>query len=68
MNKVKNQLKQLDEAQLKTEIEKLRRELFTFKLAAISSPPKDYMQFRRMKKNVACALTYLQQKKQLQAK
>lgn len=67
MNKVKNQLKQLDETQLKTEIEKLRREMFTFKLAAISSPPKDYMQFRRMKKNVACALTYLRQK-QLQAK
>ncbi len=67
MDKVKSQLKQFDDTQLKAEIEKLRRELFTFKLAAISSPPKDYMQFRRTKKNVARALTYLRQK-QLQAK
>ncbi len=67
MNKVKNQLKQLDETQLKAETDKLRRELFTLKLAVISSPPKDYMQFHRIKKNIARALTYLRQK-QLQAK
>jgi len=67
MDKVKNLLKQLDETQLKAETDKLRRELFTLKLAVISSPPKDYMQFHRIKKNIARALTYLRQK-QLQAK
>jgi len=62
MNKIKNQLKQLDEKQLAVEADKLRRDLFTLQLASISSPPKDYKQFRRLKKNIARALTYKQQK------
>ena len=67
MDKIKNQLKQLDVPQLAVEIEKLRRELFTLRLATISSPIKDYKQFRKIKKNIARAQTYAQQK-QLQGK
>jgi ribosomal protein L29 len=62
MNKLKNQLKQLDAAQLSVEVEKLRRELFSLRLAVITSPAKDYKQPRRMRKNIARGLTYLQQK------
>lgn len=62
MNKVKDLLKQLDAVQLRAEIDKLQRELFSLKLAVIKSPPKDYKQFRRMQKNIARGLTYLQQK------
>jgi ribosomal protein L29 len=67
MDKIKNQLKQLDAPQLAVEIEKLRRELFTLRLATISSPIKDYKQFRKIKKNIARAQTYARQK-QLQGK
>ena len=62
MNKVKNLLKQLDAGQLSAELEKMRRELFSLKLAVVTSPAKDYKQFRRMRKNIARGLTYLQQK------
>lgn len=62
MNKLKNQFKQLDAAQLIVEVEKLRRELFSLRLAVITSPAKDYKQSRRMRKNIARGLTYLQQK------
>lgn len=67
MDKIKNQLKQLDATQLAVEVEKLRRELFTLRLATISSPIKDYRQFRKIKKNIARAQTYARQK-QLQGK
>ena len=67
MDKIKNQLKQLDVPQLAVEIERLRRELFTLRLATISSPIKDYKQFRKIKKNIARAQTYARQK-QLQGK
>lgn len=62
MNKMKNQFKQLDAKQLAIEADKLRRDLFTLQLASISSPPKDYKQFRRLKKNIARALTFKHQK------
>jgi ribosomal protein L29 len=63
MNKVKNQFKQLDEKQLVVEAEKLRRELFTLKLASISSPVKDYKQLGKLKKDIARVLTVLHEKR-----
>lgn len=58
----KNSLKQLNEQQLIEEVEKLRRELFSLKLAVVSSPPKDTMQFAKLRKNIARTLTYLRDK------
>ena len=60
--KEKDSLKQMDEKQLKEEVEKLRRELFKLKLAVISSPPKDTTQFSKLRKDIARAVTYLRQK------
>jgi len=59
----KNSLKQLNEKQLIEEIDKLRRELFSLKLAVVSSPPKDVTQFSKLRKSIARALTYLQEKR-----
>jgi len=59
---LKNSLKQLNEQQLIEEVEKLRRELFSLKLAVVSSPPKDTMQFSKLRKNIARTLTYLRDK------
>jgi len=66
--KVKDALKQLDEKQLKEEIEKFRRELFKLKLAVVSSPAKDTTQFAKLRKDIARAVTYLRQKQQEKAK
>jgi len=66
--KVKDSLKQLDEKQLVDEIERLRRELFSLKLAVVSSPPKDVTQFSKLRKNIARAVTYLRQKQQQKTK
>ena len=68
MDKVRDRLRQLDAKELIEEVEKLRRELFSLRLAVVSSPPKDNSQFRKLRKNIAAALTFLREKQQEQAK
>ncbi|MBS1987697.1 50S ribosomal protein L29 [Candidatus Dependentiae bacterium] len=58
----KTELKQLDAVTLKTEVEMLRKELFNLSFAKISGQVKDVSQFKKLKKKVAQALTFLQQK------
>jgi len=62
MSKKVNTYKELDEKQLMLEIEKLRRDLFSLKLAVVSAPPKDTTQFVKLRKSIARALTCLRQK------
>lgn len=64
MNKEKDEIKQLNMAQLKEKIESLRRELFNLKLNASTAHIKDYSQFTKLRKNIARAETYLRQKNQ----
>jgi len=66
--KEKNTLEQLDEKQLIGEIEKLRRDLFSLKLAVISSPPKDTTQLAKLRKKIARAETCFRQKQEQKAK
>lgn len=63
MKNANETLKQLDIVQLGQEIERLRRELFTSKLAAITAPPKDISQQRKLRKDLARALTFVRQKR-----
>ncbi len=65
MAKEKNALKEFTESQLTAEIERLRREYFSLKLAVVTSPAKDVRQFRKLRKDIARALTYLTQKQQM---
>ena len=62
MNKEKNEIKELNIAQLKDKIETLRRELFNLKLNSSTAHIKDYSQFNKLKKNIARAETYLWQR------
>lgn len=64
MNKVKSTLKELNAPQLREEVERLRRDYFSLKLAVVSTPNKDIRQFRKARKDIARALTYLTQKQQ----
>ncbi len=62
MNKVKKELKTLSGSELISKIDELRRELFSLRLHSVTSPVKDNKQFKKLKKNIARALTYFRQK------
>ena len=58
----RDSLKQLNEKQLLEEVDKLRRDLFSLRLAVVSSPAKDVTQFSKLRKDIARTLTYLREK------
>jgi ribosomal protein L29 len=62
MNKDKQELKQLDAAGLMAKAEEYKRGLFSLRLNATTAHVKDYSQFKKMRKNLARALTYLRRK------
>jgi ribosomal protein L29 len=62
MNKEKEVLKELVEEKLIEKIEEYRTNLFKLRLASTTGHVKDYSQFKKLKRNLACALTYLYQK------
>ncbi len=62
MNKIKEEFKQLNKQELLTKVDALRRDLFSLRLNAITAHVKDHSQFQKVRKNLARALTYLNQK------
>ncbi|CDK30505.1 50S ribosomal protein L29 [Candidatus Babela massiliensis] len=62
MNKLKNELKQLSMQELASKVDELRRELFSLRLQDINTSLKDKTQFKKLRRGIACALTYMQQK------
>lgn len=58
----KAELKKLDVAALKNEIAQMKKELFNLKVSMISGQVKDVSQFKKLRKNIAQALTYLGEK------
>jgi ribosomal protein L29 len=62
MNKEKVELKSMNADQLREKVELLRQELLGLRLSASTTHVKNYAQFNEIKKNIARALTYLNQK------
>ena len=62
MNKIKEELKQLNQQELLIRVDALRREFFSLSLNAKTAHVKDHSQFQKVRKNLARALTYLHQK------
>ena len=62
VTKFKDELKQLDAAELKVKLDAVRRELFNIQLNATTAHVKDYSQFKKLKKDVARVLTFACQK------
>lgn len=58
----KTELKKLDAAALQNEILMMRKELFNLKISMISGQVKDVSQFKKLRKGIAQALTYLEMK------
>lgn len=64
MSKVQNireELRKLSQDELINRIHTLRREFFSLRLHAATTPVKDKMQFKKMRKDIARSLTYLRQ-------
>jgi large subunit ribosomal protein L29 len=56
----KEDLKKMDAAALKAEVQSLRKELFNLKLGQITGQVKDTSQFKKLRRQVARALTFAQ--------
>jgi len=59
---IKEELKSLNEQELKERLEVLRRERLNLVINVATAHVKDYSQFRKLRKNIARVLTYLRQK------
>ncbi|MGB8367254.1 MAG: 50S ribosomal protein L29 [Candidatus Babeliales bacterium] len=53
----KKELKNLTVKQLQEKIENFRKELFSLRLNSTTAHVKDYSQFKKFRKKIACALT-----------
>jgi len=61
--KIKEELKLLSNEELKIKLETLRRERLNLLMSSSTSHVKDYSQFKKLKINIARALSYLQKKR-----
>lgn len=61
MNKEKAILKSADAKQLAVKIVEYRTDLFKLRLASTTGHIKDYSQFKKLRVNLARAITYLHQ-------
>jgi ribosomal protein L29 len=62
VNTMKKELQGLAAQDLAVKVDVLQRELFSLRLHTATSPVKDNTQFRKLRKDIARALTYLRQK------
>lgn len=62
MNKEKVELKDMTADQLLEKVELLRQELLGLRLNSSTAHIKNYSQFSKIRKNIARALTYLNQR------
>ena len=64
MNAQREELKQLSASDLRSKVAAMRRELLGAKLASASGQLKDISQIQKIRKNIAYALTILNQQEE----
>lgn len=57
-----NKFKNLDLTSLKNEVESMKKEYLNLKMSVFSGQMKDFSQFRKLRRDIARAFTYLRQK------
>ena len=67
VTKERENLKNMDSAKLKKNIDSLRRELFSLRLNAATAHVKDYSQFGKLRRQIARALTELTSRSKAQS-
>jgi len=65
MNKLKNDLKNLSLQDFAIKIDELRKELFSLRLQDLNTGVKDKSQFKKIRRGIARALTYMREKNNL---
>lgn len=60
-NKVKEELKKMSLDELKVKTQEIRQAMFALKMKKLSAPEKDTCLLKKMRKNLACALTFMRQ-------
>ncbi len=58
----KEALAKLDSEALINEVKKVKKELLDLRLSASTMPIKNHAEFKKLRTNIACALTLLKQK------
>ncbi len=61
-NKLKSELKKMSLQDLALKADDLRKELFSLRLQDLNTGIKDKSQFKKLRRSIACTLTYMQQK------
>ncbi len=64
LNKEKNELRNLDAAELHKGIQELKQQLLALKLDVATAHVKDYSLFKKLRRNIAQLSTFLRQKEQ----
>ena len=64
INNLRKELQDISVTDLEQKVETFRRELFSLRLQAVTTPVKDYKQFSKLRKDIARVLTYLQKRNQ----
>lgn len=59
---LKKELMELSVADLQARAVEIRKELFVLRMKRFSAPVKDVHMMRKLRKSLACTLTYIQQK------
>lgn len=62
---LKEELKKLSETELAVRLDGLRRELFSVRLNAATKPVKDNAHFKKKRRDIARALTFMREKRTL---
>ncbi len=62
VDKFKQELEQMSDAELQGKLENVRRELFSLRLNASTAHIKDYSLFKKLRRDVARILTFLSKK------
>jgi len=57
----KKELQKLSVAELAAYAQEIKKEIFTIKMKKVSGPVKDINLVRKLRKSLACTLTFLQQ-------
>ena len=63
MAEEKQELKNMSENELQDRVESLRKDYFTLKLNTATAHIKDYSQFKKLRRDIAQALTFLNKTK-----
>ncbi len=67
INKAKEELAQMNVAQLQEKLNGMRRNLFSLRLGALTAHIKDNSQFKKLRADIARVMTYINQKQNIQS-